>query len=184
LTFRFTLYYHARRLLSIYVNLSLKGHGMKKIEISEFQQYLQSKSLIREKYIPFYAHWARKFLTFIDSSERGHQDVLVEMYINDLRSQGNISDWQIRQAYDSIQLLIYNFLNGNLSKYHMNVDSSPTPTTNTANIIDDTRKAIRIKHYSYRTEQTYIDWIKRFSTYVKKIKNKTEYKDIMNRIEM
>jgi glucan phosphorylase len=24
------------------------------------------------------------------------------------------------------------------------------------------RQAIRIKHYSYRTEQTYIDWIRRF----------------------
>jgi site-specific recombinase XerD len=24
------------------------------------------------------------------------------------------------------------------------------------------RQAIRIKHYSYRTEQTYVDWIRRF----------------------
>ena len=29
-------------------------------------------------------------------------------------------------------------------------------------LIDRVREAIRVKHYSLRTEQTYIDWIKRF----------------------
>jgi len=30
------------------------------------------------------------------------------------------------------------------------------------------RGALRIKHYSYRTEQTYIDWIKRYIIFHKK----------------
>jgi site-specific recombinase XerD len=29
-------------------------------------------------------------------------------------------------------------------------------------LLDQVRDAIRIKHYSYRTEQTYVDWIKRY----------------------
>ena len=29
-------------------------------------------------------------------------------------------------------------------------------------LVDQIRKAIRVKHYSYRTEQTYIYWIKKF----------------------
>ena len=29
-------------------------------------------------------------------------------------------------------------------------------------LLDQVREAIRTKHYSYRTEQTYVDWIKRF----------------------
>jgi hypothetical protein len=32
------------------------------------------------------------------------------------------------------------------------------------------RKAIRIKHYSYSTERTYIDWAKRFFDYTLNIK--------------
>jgi hypothetical protein len=28
--------------------------------------------------------------------------------------------------------------------------------------LDQVRKTLRVKHYSYRTEQTYVDWIKRF----------------------
>ncbi len=29
-------------------------------------------------------------------------------------------------------------------------------------LIDQVRTVIRKKHYSYRTEQAYVDWIKRF----------------------
>jgi site-specific recombinase XerD len=29
-------------------------------------------------------------------------------------------------------------------------------------LLDQVRQAIRTKHYSYRTEQTYVDWIRRF----------------------
>jgi len=37
---------------------------MKKITLPKFQEFLRSTSLVKEKYIPFYANWARKFLTF------------------------------------------------------------------------------------------------------------------------
>ncbi|MCB0122098.1 MAG: phage integrase N-terminal SAM-like domain-containing protein, partial [Caldilineaceae bacterium] len=29
-------------------------------------------------------------------------------------------------------------------------------------LLDRVRDAIRVKHYSYRTEQTYVDWIERY----------------------
>jgi Phage integrase, N-terminal SAM-like domain len=29
-------------------------------------------------------------------------------------------------------------------------------------LLDRVRQAIRLKHYSYRTEQTYVSWIKRY----------------------
>ncbi len=34
--------------------------------------------------------------------------------------------------------------------------------TNSPKLLDQVRQAIRTKHYSYRTEQTYVDWITRF----------------------
>ena len=34
---------------------------MRKIVLPEFQEYLRAKSLVNEKYISFYAHWASKF---------------------------------------------------------------------------------------------------------------------------
>jgi integron integrase len=35
-------------------------------------------------------------------------------------------------------------------------------------LLDQVRDVIRIKHYSYRTEQTYVDWIKRYIIFHKK----------------
>ena len=35
-------------------------------------------------------------------------------------------------------------------------------------LLDQVREALRIKHYSYRTEQTYVDWIKRYILFHKK----------------
>ena len=32
----------------------------------------------------------------------------------------------------------------------------------TTNLLDQVRDKLRVKHYSIRTEQTYVDWIKRF----------------------
>jgi hypothetical protein len=29
--------------------------------LTEFEKYMGSKSFIKEEYIPFYVHWARKF---------------------------------------------------------------------------------------------------------------------------
>jgi Phage integrase, N-terminal SAM-like domain len=36
------------------------------------------------------------------------------------------------------------------------------PSTPPKKLLDRVRDAIRLKHYSYRTEQTYVQWIRRF----------------------
>ena len=39
------------------------------------------------------------------------------------------------------------------------------PITNKPKLLDEVRDVIRRKHYSIRTEQAYVDWIKRFIIY-------------------
>jgi hypothetical protein len=39
---------------------------------------------------------------------------------------------------------------------------SGAPEQGKVKLLDQVREAIRLKHYSLRTEQTYLDWIKRF----------------------
>ncbi len=45
----------------------------------------------------------------------------------------------------------------NLSAAHTSGSETPPPR-----LLDQVRNVIRCKHYSTRTEKTYIDWIKRF----------------------
>ena len=37
-----------------------------------------------------------------------------------------------------------------------------TPATKPRKLLDQVRNALRTKHYAYRTEESYIQWIRRF----------------------
>ena len=44
----------------------------------------------------------------------------------------------------------------------------PAPAAKPRRLLDQVRDRIRVKHYSIRTGQTYVDWIKRYTVYVGK----------------
>jgi len=81
--------------------------------LPEFQKYLHSKSLVQEKYIPFYANWAREFLTYSINNENLTHELKVDKFLNHLKLREKISEWQIRQADDAIKLYVHQFLNSN-----------------------------------------------------------------------
>lgn len=44
----------------------------------------------------------------------------------------------------------------------MNGTKADQPPENQPKLLDRVRSALRVKHYSLRTEETYVDWAKRF----------------------
>ena len=116
-------------------------------------------------------YWASKFLAFSNDKANLSHDLQIREFLNHLSSQKNISDWQIKQADDAIRLYFNHFLNGNRSLYPNQPQKEKNPS-DISQILCEMREAIRIKHYSYRTEQTYLDWAKRFISYIANIKKK------------
>ena len=53
-------------------------------------------------------------------------------------------------------------------KKHLSDGLISTLSPKPKKLLDQVRDALRTKHYSYRTEQTYIDWIKRYIIFHKK----------------
>ena len=88
---------------------------MKNRVLPEFQNFLLSRSLVPEKHVSFYAHWVSKFLAFSNRNEELQPDLRVEKFLNDLKSQKNIADWQIQQADDALRLYIHHFPKGETS---------------------------------------------------------------------
>jgi len=76
--------------------------------LTEYQKYLRAKSLVQEKYITYYASWARKFLSFSNNNKELNHDLQLEAFLNYLGAQRGFEDWQIRQAHDAVRLY-YNF---------------------------------------------------------------------------
>ena len=145
---------------------------MKNIVLPEFQKYLHSKRLVHEKYIRFYAHWASIFLAFSKNNGNLSHDLQAQKFLDYLRSQKEIADWQVKQADNAVQLYVNQFLDSSKSP------SDPIQPRETKNIsvsskiIEEMREALRIKHYAYRTELVYLDWIKDFYAYIKNVKKK------------
>lgn len=50
----------------------------------------------------------------------------------------------------------------------VNMENRPTPSPQGKKLLEQVSDAIRIKHYSHRTEKTYIDWIRRYILFHKK----------------
>ena len=70
--------------------------------LQEFQEFLSASNLVQKKYIPFYAYWSSKFLLFSNKNKELNHDLQVQKFLNQLKSNDNAADWQIRQAHDFI----------------------------------------------------------------------------------
>lgn len=131
---------------------------MQKIILQEFQDFLRVSNLVQEKYITYYANWASKFLLFSNENKELNRDLQIEKFLNSLRSRNNIAEWQVRQAHDAVRLYLNHFNKSSyIKKQHSFNDID--------DLVEKTRQAIRIRHYSYRTERTYLDWLGRFLNY-------------------
>ncbi len=140
--------------------------------LPEFQSFLVSRKLVPEKNAPYYAHWVSKFMAFSNTREGLNRDLLVKEFLNSLNGQKEILDWQIQQAEQALRLYVGHFLTGDIASSFSGFPQKEQIYFNLYQMIIKTREALRIKHYSYRTERSYIDWVKRFYDYALSVKKK------------
>ena len=135
--------------------------------LPEYQKYLIFNKLVPEKNVPFYALWVSKFLSFSNRNEDFTVDIRIEKFLESLSNDEAIKDWQREQAETALHLYVNNFPEGDKSlmnpNYHKN-NHSKFPDFNA--VIDTLRELLRLKHYSYSTEQSYIAWAKKFHTFI------------------
>jgi hypothetical protein len=131
--------------------------------LPEFQRFLLEKKLVPEKNVFFYALWASKFFNYARKkqiSSDSYQENSVSEFLEALKSDPHVTDWQIRQAGDAIRLYYFHYRG--LKPIHLQAvkagDSAPA-------LLKETTRLLRLKHYSYSTERTYLQWIKRFLDY-------------------
>lgn len=84
-------------------------------------------------------------------------------FINSLKNNKFVEEWAISQA-ENVIAVYKEFL---MNKTH---DSK---AINGNNILINMKEALIVKHYAYKTERTYLDWIRRFLHFVLKIKQKS-----------
>src|SRR4030042_3882419 len=145
-------------------------------KLPAFQKYLLEKNLAPAKNAPFYAHWVSRFLDYARRNEFSpleYQEAAVLGFLDFLKSDSHVQDWQHRQASDSLRLFYFHYLNKTDAQSSKAVASDSMPE-----IIQETKRLTHLTHYSYSTERTYVQWIERFIKYArqtaKKAINETE----------
>jgi len=134
--------------------------------LPDFQGFLLSKGLVQEKHLSYYAYWVSRYLAFLNRNEDMNTDLKIEAFINELKKQNKITDWQVRQADDAVRLYTGNFLDRNISTDSSGIFLNRNKHPDLSSVLNEMSKDLRIRHYSYRTEKTYIYWTSNFLAYL------------------
>jgi integron integrase len=132
----------------------------------------------------FYVNWAKTFGNFIpDKSLKERTGSDVEAFLADLAKRPAIADWQVRQAKQALRILYERFLPQYAPEKRAAVapavkHSLQEATTKTdrfrdhvtpgeverqfSDLVEAVKTEVRCRHYSYRTETSYLDWVRRF----------------------
>lgn len=140
--------------------------GARELEASlqEFGEFLLRGRLVPEKSAPHCVRWVRHFLarpvTDLPIVDR------VRQYCEALERDPRWEDWQVRQAEYALRLYLVNFL----QRQGREAPGPPVMTSegrvNRDATLAHMRLRLRSRHYSSRTEASYVDWVRRFLTYL------------------
>jgi integron integrase len=140
--------------------------------LQRFADFLLKSSITPPKNAPHFVRWVRRFLTRPASTD-SHADQ-VRQFTEELERSGRWEAWQVRQAEQAVQTYFVNFLQ---QRSHIPVAGHGAPPSRQPGQLqatDELRRLLRIRHYSYRTECTYVDWVRRFYEYARTRQNRPE----------
>ena len=140
-----------------------RAYNSEREVLPDFQKYLLKHGLAPEKNVPYLAYWVNRYLSFakrnnIDATSYLEASVLE--FVEGLRSNPRLQEWQPRQAEDALQLYYFHFLRNDGSRI-----SPGTAFGGIPDALGEIKRLIRLKHYSYSTERTYLQWSDRFFAY-------------------
>jgi integron integrase len=143
---------------------------------------------IPETNAEWYVRWAKDFaLSFKGKPLRARSVDDVQGFLGRLGNKKGLQPWQVKQARDSLVALYHDFLKIDLKIEDIAQDKGKTMRRGTkhdqkprfhdvvvsrdkleeqhGNLLERVRSELRVRHYSFRTEQAYSHWIRRFLTF-------------------
>ena len=139
---------------------------MRELEASlqQFGEFLLKAQLTTEKAAPYCVRWVRRFLTRPASGEPLADQI--QRFCEELERRGTYADWQVRQTEHALRIYFVNFLRR--TDWHRPPQSTIVDEqgrTSPLAALEDLRLRIRTRHYSYKTECSYAEWVRRFFAY-------------------
>jgi len=142
-----------------------RGAAMRELEatLQQFGEFLLKTQLVKEKAAPYCVRWVRRFLTR-PASDAPLADQVRE-FCEGLE-RASLQDWQVHQAEHALRIYFVHFLKRDWQRGSANAVVDEDGRTNPVAALEQLRTRIRTRHYSYRTECSYADWVRRFLDYL------------------
>jgi len=137
-----------------------------------FAKYLRDRSLAPERNIPYYVKWVHRFLAApLPPVAISPQDRLLA-FESLLAKDQAVQEWQLRQALRAAELYLTVF--NATDPVSVRPLETEKAISEAERACEQMRELIRLRHYSYRTEQTYLDWTRRYMAYA--LKNSLDWR--------
>ena len=132
------------------------------------------KLCIPEVNSKFYIVWVKKFDRFLNGLPMNQASPdMIHAFLTDLSNDERIKDWQVKQAKHALEILFKDHLK--MNSYSTGLDRTETFKDSLTDedriqklhggLIKLIESEIRVRHYSIRTEEAYITWVKRFLSF-------------------
>jgi integron integrase len=139
---------------------------MRELETSlqQFGEFLLKGRLVKEKAAPHCVRWVRRFLARPAANEPLADRA--RRFAEELERGGRCQDWQVRQAEQAVRIYFVNFLGRSDWQRQSAGTIDERGGTDPLAVLEELRRRLRTRHYSYRTEESYADWVRRFLAYL------------------
>jgi site-specific recombinase XerD len=130
---------------------------------TDFGKFLLESRLAGSGKEKFLVHWVRKFFDHRLKLPNLSWAEQIPLFIKELNESCSYRDWQVRQADQAVRLYFSNFLMSQSSNQEK--DNSSTSATSQQAALQNFREGLRLRNYATRTEQTYMEWVRRYFSY-------------------
>jgi len=135
-----------------------------------YKEFVLKDKKIKESHKKFYILWVDLFLDYSNKNPNKQNLSNIEkinLFTKHLSKNNKYQDWQINQAIEAINLL-----------YTLKNSKNDADSTSLDSIIQKIQDAIKLKHYSNKTEKNYIYWVKQFYYSLEKNISNCDTKDV------
>jgi integron integrase len=136
-----------------------------------FGDFLRGSEQVLESHISYYEGWVSKYLHWLERQQgeaTKDQSSGIRDFIGSIG--GQYPDWLLSQAERALRL--YRYFKRQVRRpdgsLPVRQTSKAVPLSgSSADVLDKLSAAIRLKHLSYRTEEAYVGWVRRFLQFVR-----------------
>jgi hypothetical protein len=129
----------------------------------DFQDFLSRKQHIPENRLPYYLRWVSRYHEYCSRHNiDGDLSDAIAAYLQDLAK--HYEDLQVQEVREAVRL--YRYFTGLQAVTSAEKGEAEGQVSWEQAEDDEVIRVLRLRHRSYRTEQSYLHWLRRFGAYV------------------